>query len=88
MKCTKCDGPLVVEQQKFHWRGKWFSGLVCKPCKALWDDPNDSFHGYVAKHAGPHGATPDNFGYGMYYCTTYLAWAPGLCHHMRTWDKQ
>lgn len=46
-KCPKCARPLVVMQGMFFWRGKSFSGLVCKPCNALWDNPSDSFEKHV-----------------------------------------
>ena len=47
--CKKCGIPLVVKPGMFHWRGRFFSGLVCEPCNALWDNPDDSFHAYVAQ---------------------------------------
>jgi len=46
-KCPKCSTVLERRQNQFHWRGRFFHGLVCVPCNALWDDPEDSFHTYV-----------------------------------------
>jgi hypothetical protein len=37
----------------FFWRGRYFSGLVCVACQALFDDPTDSF----AEHIGMQKTT-------------------------------
>lgn len=41
--CPRCDDKMVVQQNTFFWRGKFMSGLVCKTCNTLWDNPEDSF---------------------------------------------
>jgi len=46
-RCKTCNTKLVVKERMFHWRGKDFSGLVCEPCNALYDNPEDSFEDYV-----------------------------------------
>jgi hypothetical protein len=46
-RCPKCHEPMVRRQEKFFWRGRFFSGLVCVPCNSLWDDPDDSFEEHV-----------------------------------------
>jgi hypothetical protein len=45
--CPKCSTPLVVRPSMFCWRGRYFSGLVCEKCNALWDNPEDSFMDHV-----------------------------------------
>ncbi|HSX22904.1 MAG TPA: hypothetical protein VLE97_09045 [Gaiellaceae bacterium] len=49
--CPKCGGPFERREDMFHWRGRFFHGLVCVPCNALWDDPSDSFEAHVAASA-------------------------------------
>ena len=46
-QCKKCTGKLVVKENMFYWRGRYFTGLVCETCNALWDNPEDSFEDYV-----------------------------------------
>jgi len=42
--CPKCGVLLVVKPGMFALREHgMFSGLVCEPCGALWDDPENSF---------------------------------------------
>lgn len=45
--CPKCGERRMVREGMFHWRGTYFSGLVCEKCNALWDNPDDSFELYV-----------------------------------------
>lgn len=48
--CPKCGKTLVVKLNMFALRGLgFFSGLVCEPCNALWNDPEDDFLGAAAK---------------------------------------
>ena len=47
-KCKACSAQLFRVAKMFHWRGRDFHGLVCATCKALYDDPTDSF----AQHVG------------------------------------
>jgi len=42
-----CGHAIVVKPSMFHYRGRSFSGLVCETCNSLWDNPEDSFWGYV-----------------------------------------
>ena len=46
---TKCDKghPLDRRPAMFFWRGRYFHGLVCPVCNALYDDPEDSFEEHV-----------------------------------------
>jgi ssDNA-binding Zn-finger/Zn-ribbon topoisomerase 1 len=46
-KCPKCGGAFERRANMFHWRGRFFHGLVCPACNALWDDPSDSFMAHV-----------------------------------------
>lgn len=34
--CPSCDDPLDERDAMYHWRGRYFSGLVCPNCNALW----------------------------------------------------
>jgi hypothetical protein len=45
--CPKCGTPLEIRAAQFYWRGRYFTGLVCKPCNALFDNPRDSFFAHV-----------------------------------------
>jgi hypothetical protein len=45
--CPKCARPMEVRPGMFFWRGRHFSGLVCAPCKSLWNNPDDSFEAAV-----------------------------------------
>jgi len=38
---------LEIKPNMFYWRGKYFSGLVCKECNSLFDNPKDSFKNHV-----------------------------------------
>jgi len=49
--CSKCKKELVVKDAMFFWRGHYFTGLVCEECKALYDNPDDSFLAHVKKTA-------------------------------------
>jgi len=40
-KCPKCRGPLELRENQFCARGRWFPGLVCVPCNALWEESTD-----------------------------------------------
>jgi hypothetical protein len=51
--CPKCGERRVVREGMFHWRGTTFSGLYCKPCNGVWDNPVDSFMAAVAATATP-----------------------------------
>lgn len=46
-RCKTCDSKLVVKENMFFYRGRFFTGLVCEPCNALYDNPEDSFWEYV-----------------------------------------
>ena len=48
--CPRCENPLESSDNMYYWRGRRFKGLVCKKCKALYDDPSDSFQDYVEHH--------------------------------------
>ena len=52
--CKKCGAALERRANMFYWRGRFFHGLVCTPCNALWDDPTDSFEQHV--HGEARGA--------------------------------
>ncbi len=43
-----CQEEVTIKPNKFYWRGKYFSGLVCEKCNALYDNHDDSF----MKHVG------------------------------------
>ena len=49
--CTKCGTAMERRPNMFYWRGRFFHGLVCVPCNALWDDPTDSFEQHVSNQA-------------------------------------
>jgi ribosomal protein L40E len=49
--CRKCGSVLERRPSMFYWRGRFFHGLVCVPCNALWDDPTDSFERHVSEQA-------------------------------------
>ena len=49
--CKKCGTSMERRPNMFHWRGRFFHGLVCVPCNALWDDPTDSFEKHVSNQA-------------------------------------
>lgn len=49
--CKKCGTALERRPNMFYWRGRFFHGLVCTPCNALWDDPTDSFEQHVREQA-------------------------------------
>ena len=51
--CPKCGARRIVREGMFHWRGTTFSGLVCVPCNALWDNPDDSFEKHVVESSKP-----------------------------------
>ena len=40
--CPSCKCVLVPTPGTMAYRGKEFAGLVCHPCNALWDNPDDS----------------------------------------------
>ena len=50
--CPKCGGALVATPGTFYWRGQSFAGLVCEPCRALYDNPDDSFFEHVRNSSG------------------------------------
>lgn len=41
--CSKGEHAVVRRERMYYWRGRYFPGLVCEPCNALFDDPEDSF---------------------------------------------
>jgi hypothetical protein len=43
----KCGTEMESRNDMFYYRGRYFPGLVCVKCNALYDDPSDSFHLYV-----------------------------------------
>lgn len=45
----KCGNKMIVKEKCFHWRGIYFSGLVCENCNALYNNPADSFMDHVAQ---------------------------------------
>lgn len=49
--CKKCGDTMERRPNMFHWRDRFFHGLVCVPCNALWDDPTDSFEQHVGINA-------------------------------------
>lgn len=51
--CPKCGKEFEVRPNCFAWRGRYFSGLAC--CGALWNNPKDSFLGFVEKLGGRVG---------------------------------
>jgi hypothetical protein len=44
-KC--CDNKLVVKQNMFFWKGKYFSGLVCEEHNSLFENPEDSLMDHI-----------------------------------------
>jgi hypothetical protein len=44
-KC--CDDKLVVKQNMFFWKGKYFSGLVCEEHNSLFENPEDSLMDHI-----------------------------------------
>lgn len=51
--CPKCNDPMEATPGTFYWRGRYFAGLVCKRCNALYDNPKDSFFAFVATNPPP-----------------------------------
>jgi hypothetical protein len=49
--CPKCGVPLVPTPGTMYYRGRWFAGLVCTTCNALWDNPDDSMLEYAREIA-------------------------------------
>lgn len=45
--CPHCDGGLLVKPSMFHWKGRYFTGLVCRECNALFDRAADSWQEYA-----------------------------------------
>jgi len=42
--CPSCAGPIVKRAKAFYASDVGhMDGLVCEPCNALWDDPDNSF---------------------------------------------
>ena len=41
VRCPKCGEALEVRGEMYYWRGNSYSGMVCKPCNALWDAVDD-----------------------------------------------
>ncbi len=44
---------LVRKEGMFHWRGRFFSGLVDEEVKALYDNPEDSFAAHIGIESAP-----------------------------------
>ena len=42
-----CEHELQEEDAQFYIRGRFFKGLVCKTCNALYQHPEDPFLGSV-----------------------------------------
>lgn len=49
--CAKYGSVRGRRPAMVYWRGRFFHGLVCVPCNALWDDPSDSFEQHVSEQA-------------------------------------
>jgi len=47
--CPTCTTKMEARPNMFHWRGEYFSGIVCTPCNALYDNKNNSFKDHVFK---------------------------------------
>ena len=45
--CPSCGCRLVPTMGSMAFRGMLFAGLVCHPCNALWDNPDDSMFAYA-----------------------------------------
>lgn len=41
--CPNCRIEMIVKLDVFYYKGRFFSGLVCEKCNALYDNPKDSF---------------------------------------------
>ena len=46
-RIPKCSHQLVRKPEMFYWRGRFFHGMVCEECNALYDDAEDSFFEHV-----------------------------------------
>lgn len=37
--------------ESMYWRGRYFAGLYCKKCNALYDNPDDSMNAHIREAA-------------------------------------
>lgn len=44
----RCGGQCVEYAGSMYFRGRFFAGILCKPCNALFDNPDDSMLAYAA----------------------------------------
>ena len=47
MNCNKCKEPCNLKNNMFYFRGRYFTGWVCKPCNALYQNKEDSMFEYA-----------------------------------------
>jgi len=59
--CKKCGDVLKIRNEMFHYGIRSFTGLVCQGCKALWDNPDDSFFDYLKTMEIPQGEQIEDF---------------------------
>ena len=45
--CPKCGKSMDAAPGTMYWRGRFFAGIVCWPCKVLYDNADDSFMEHV-----------------------------------------
>ena len=46
-ECPSCHRPMLPVAGTMFYRGRYFAGLVCWPCNALHDNPDDSMIAYA-----------------------------------------
>lgn len=77
MRCPNCSEECILKEKQFYWRGRYFTGWVCKKCKALWENEGDSFLSYVRMVEGlvPTKREPsDYFGINFYLFRISIGW--------------